>query len=143
MCEELQKSYQRARVFVFGDDGGQLLATADLGAPFIRRIIDLVNTAPPPDMPTVQAVGFASMGLIKKVLNRKYPVSSGKNEGEVVVEDFWLGTQTIAKAVQCHGWTFRDQFVLTVSWNKSYYDQVIVENFLKKVKEETIQDLKV
>ncbi|KAJ4254530.1 hypothetical protein NW762_010129 [Fusarium torreyae] len=142
VCEELQKSYRRARNSGFEDDAGQPVATADLGAPFIRRILDLVNTAPPPDMPTVQAVDFASMGLVEKVLDRQYPVLGGKNEGEVVVEDFWLGTQMIAKAVQCHGWTFRDQFVLTASWNKSYYDKVFIENFLKEVKEEMIRGLK-
>ncbi|KAH7184681.1 uncharacterized protein B0J16DRAFT_340322 [Fusarium flagelliforme] len=143
VCEELQKSYGRARISGFEDDAAQPVSTADLGAPFIRRILDLVNTAPPPDMPTVQAVDFASMGLVEKVLDRTYPVSGGKNQGEVVVEDFWLGTQTIAKAVQCHGWTFRDQFVLTASWNKSYYDKVFIENFLKAVKEEMIRGLEV
>ncbi|RFN52837.1 hypothetical protein FIE12Z_2850 [Fusarium flagelliforme] len=143
VCEELQKSYGRARNSGFEDDKGQPVATADLGAPFIRRIIDLVNTAPPPDMPTVQAVDFASMGLVEKVLDRTYPVSGRSNQGEVVVEDFWLGTQTIAKAVQCHGWTFRDQFVLTASWNKSYYDKVFIENFLKEVKKEMIRGLEV
>ncbi|RGP64259.1 hypothetical protein FSPOR_8079 [Fusarium sporotrichioides] len=141
VCEELQKSYRRARNSGFEEDAGQPIATADLGAPFIRRILDLVNTAPPPDMPTVQAVDFASMGLVEKVLDRTYHISGGKNEGEVVVEDFWLGTQTIAKAVQCHGWTFRDQFVLTASWNKSYYDTAFIERFLKEVKEEMIRGL--
>jgi hypothetical protein len=125
VCEELQKSYQRARNSGFVDDAGQ----------------PVVNTAPPPDMPTVQAVDFASMGLVEKVLDRKYPIPGGKNEGDVVVEDFWLGTQTIAKAVQCHGWTFRDQFVLTASWNKSYYDKIFIENFLKEVRDEMVRGL--
>jgi hypothetical protein len=142
VCDELQNSYGRARNSGFKDDAGQPVSTADLGAPFIRRILDLVNTAPPPDMPTVQAVDFASMGLVEKVLNRKYPISGGENQGEVVVEDFWLGTQMIAKAVQCHGWTFRDQFVLTASWNKSFYDKVFIEKFLEEVKEEMIRGLR-
>ncbi|RBR11226.1 uncharacterized protein FIESC28_09110 [Fusarium coffeatum] len=143
VCQELQKSYGRARNSGFKDDAGQPVSTADLGAPFIRRILDLVNTPPPPDMPTVQAVDFASMGLVEKVLDRTYPISGGQSEGEVVVEDFWLGTQMIAKAVQCHGWTFRDQFVLTASWNKSYYDRDFIERFLGEVKEEMIRGLEV
>lgn len=128
--EELQKAYRRARNSGFEDEEGQSVVTAHLGTPFTTRILHLVNTTPASDVPTVQAVDFASLDMIEKVLARKYPVSDVKN-GEVVVEDFWLGTQTITKAVQCHGRAFRDQSVLTARWNNSYYDKVSREKFFE------------
>lgn len=140
-CEELKKSYKGAKNLGFVDDAGKPVSTAELGAPFIRKIIELVNTKPPEGMPTVQAVDFASMGLVEKVMDREYPIE-GKSEN-IVVENFWLNTQTIVKGVQCHGWTFRDEYVLTATYNKSYYDSPYIEDFLGKVKDQLVQGLNI
>lgn len=139
VCEELQKSYKGAKDLGFKDDEGRPVRTAELGAAFIRRVIGLVHAEVPPDMPTTQAVDFSSLGLMEKVLDREYGVGDGHEK--ILVEDFWLSTQTIAQAVQCHGWTFRDQFVLQASWNQSYYDTAFMEKFLREVREQLFQGL--
>ncbi|KAL6792257.1 hypothetical protein GGI42DRAFT_335660 [Trichoderma sp. SZMC 28013] len=139
VCEELQKSYKGAKDLGFKDDDGRPVSTAELGATFIRRVIDLVHAEVPPDMPTVQAVDFSSLGLLEKVLDREFSVGDGHEK--VVVEDFWLSTQTIAKAVQCHAWTFRDQFILQASWNQSYYEVAFIEKYLDEVREQLFKGL--
>ncbi|KAL7952577.1 hypothetical protein V8C34DRAFT_299030 [Trichoderma compactum] len=134
ICEELQKSYKGAKNLGFKDDEGQPVSTAALGAAFIRRVIGLIYAPVPPDMPTTQAVDFSSLGLVEKLLDREYPVGVGQEK--VVVEDFWLSSQTILKAVQCHAWTFRDQFILQASWNRSYYDELFIAKYLEEVRDQ-------
>ncbi|CRG85570.1 hypothetical protein PISL3812_02617 [Talaromyces islandicus] len=141
VCAELQRSYNGAKQLGFTDDEGRAVSTAKLGAAFIRRVIGLVHAEVPPDMPTTQAVDFSSLGLVEKVLDREYSVADGQLREKVTVEDFWLSTQTIAKAVQCHGWTFRDEFVLQASWNESYYDTAFMAKFLDEVREQLFSGL--
>lgn len=115
----------------------QTLSLVNLLGPYQRRLNMLFSIPPPPEIPRRQTPEMSTLGDVEQYLKREY----GDGDEKVVVSDFWLGTQFILPALQCHVWTFRDKLTVQACFNEAYYNKSFVANFLANVRSEVLVGL--
>ncbi|KAJ4172303.1 hypothetical protein NW754_002494 [Fusarium falciforme] len=88
----------------------------------------------------VENPDLSSFGKVEQYLQHEYAFSQGGKD-KVEVDGFWIGTETLARSLQCHVWTFKDQLTIQGCFNTSFYDRKFVSEVLDKVKAELIEGL--
>lgn len=116
---------------------GETLSLVNLLGPYQRRLNLLFAAPPPPELPRRQTPEMSTLGNVEQYLKREY----GDGDKKVVVNDFWLGTQFILPALQCHVWTFRDKLTIQACFNETYYNKSFVASFLADVRSEVLVGL--
>ncbi|KAJ3459179.1 hypothetical protein MRS44_015252 [Fusarium solani] len=140
IAEILNDVYRRDLTRMCADDEGKPQGMLDLMAPYVRRTTKLFNTPPPPELPPVENPDLSSFGKVEQYLQHEYAFGQG-GEDKVEVDGFWIGTETLARSLQCHVWTFKDQLTIQGCFNTSFYDREFVCEVLEKMKAELIEGL--
>ncbi|KAF4983856.1 hypothetical protein FDECE_17207 [Fusarium decemcellulare] len=140
IAKVLNEVYRRDLAQVCTDGDGNPVGMLHLTAPYIRRTTKLFNTPPPPELPPVENPDLSSFGKVEQYLQHEYEYGQG-DKGRVIVDDFWIGTETLARSLQCHVWTFKDQLTIQGCFNTSFYDRSFVSEVLQKVKDELVAGL--
>ncbi|EEU36125.1 uncharacterized protein NECHADRAFT_87220 [Fusarium vanettenii 77-13-4] len=136
----LNNVYRRDLTRMCTDDEGNPQSMLDLMAPYVRRTTKLFNTPPPPKLPPVENPDLSSFGKIEQYLQHEYAFGQG-GEDKVEVDGFWIGTETLARSLQCHVWAFKDQLTIQGCFNTSFYGREFVCEVLEKVKVELVEGL--
>ncbi|KAM0431372.1 hypothetical protein ACHAPT_005349 [Fusarium lateritium] len=123
IAEILNDVYRRDLRRVCTDGEGNPKGMIHLMAPYVRRTTMLFNTPPPPGLPPVENPDLSSFGKIEQYLKQEYAFDGGDEE-KVIVDGFWIGTETLARSLQCHVWTFKDQLTIQGCFNSSFYDRM-------------------
>ncbi|RMJ15464.1 hypothetical protein BHE90_001381 [Fusarium euwallaceae] len=142
IADILNTVYRRDLTRMCTDDEGKPQGMLDLMAPYVRRTTKLFNTPPPPELPPVENPDLSSFGKVEKYVQHEYVFGQG-SEDRVEVDGFWIGTETLARSLQCHVWTFKDQLTIQGCFNTSFYDREFVLEVLQKVQEELLEGLRV
>lgn len=140
IAEILNNVYRRDLTQMCTDDEGKPQGMLDLMAPYVRRTTKLFNTPPPTELPPVENPDLSSFGKVEQYLQPEYAFGQSI-EDKVEVDGFWIGTETLARSLQCHVWTFKDQLTIQGCFNTSFYDREFVCEVLDKVKVELIEGL--
>ncbi|KAJ4186732.1 hypothetical protein NW755_007464 [Fusarium falciforme] len=140
IAEILNNVYRRDLTRMCTNDEGKPQGMLDLMAPYVRRTTKLFNAPPPRELPPVENPDLSSFGKVEQYLQHEYAFSQGGKD-KVEVDGFWIGTETLARSLQCHVWTFKDQLTIQGCFNTSFYDRKFVSEVLDKVKAELIEGL--
>ncbi|KAL2752368.1 hypothetical protein ACRALDRAFT_212804 [Sodiomyces alcalophilus JCM 7366] len=126
------------------DERGEPFGMQDIIGPYIRRTTKLFTAPVPENMPPIQNPDLSSLGLVEKILKREYVYGDGDAYGPgttIEVTDFWIGVEMLARALQCHVWTFRDSLTLHGCFNTSFYERDFVAGVLGQVTAELLVGL--
>lgn len=140
IAEILNNVYRRDLTRMCTNNEGKPQGMLDLMAPYVRRTTKLFNTPPPRELPPVENPDLSSFGKVEQYLQHEYVFGQGGKD-KVKVDGFWIGTETLARSLQCHVWTFKDQLTIQGCFNTSFYDRKFVSEVLEKVKAELIEGL--
>lgn len=140
LAGEFQAVYSQDLARMGVDAGGKPFGMREIAAPYIRRTTRLFTSPVPEGMPPIQNPDLSSLGLVERIMKREY-VYGDDADARIEVADFWIGVEMLARALQCHVWTFRDCLTLQGCFNTSFYEKDFVARVLGQVTEELLGGL--
>ncbi|KAJ4420473.1 hypothetical protein N0V82_004350 [Gnomoniopsis sp. IMI 355080] len=143
IAREMTAVYSRDLTAFWNAPDGHQVSLMELAEPYLKKTTVLFNTPVPEGLPLTQTPDLSGLGKVETFLQREYQSTSEHHAPKVEVADVWVGTEIINRCVQFHVWSWRDEFRLGVSFNKSFYEKTFVANLLDQVVEELLTGLDV
>ncbi|KPM43912.1 hypothetical protein AK830_g2614 [Neonectria ditissima] len=121
IARDLSKNYKDPMAFAQGD--------LNFIPPTIAACEEIFKMGPAPSSTPV----LSSMGVIDNYLKR--------NQGDWKICEYWLADTMLSAEIQSFLWTWREELVLSGSYNAAYYETQEVDRFLEAIKEKLLQGL--
>ncbi|RYP67275.1 hypothetical protein DL770_008642 [Monosporascus sp. CRB-9-2] len=144
VARELHAVYSQdsARFWDLDDDSGKSVSLLELVELYLGQLIKLCAAPIPDNFPPVTAPDLSSLGKVERYLRHEYPFGDDP-ESKVEVVDFWIGNEIMTRALQFHLWSWKDELVLSATWNQSFYNKGFVATTLNKIMRELYIGLRI
>ncbi|VUC37199.1 unnamed protein product [Clonostachys rosea] len=141
IAHELRESYAADLESFHQLEGGGHASFLEGAQSYISRLLQMLKDAPQPDAAQITTPDLSSLGKLEKFMQHEYSVTENPEEPQLELSNYWMGIEVLTRILVFHLWSWKGELVLSVSWNRSYYEREFVTSILDSVVKEMLDEL--